>query len=340
MSFMSEIMEQPKVAMDLLGAFQTDEYKKNAEWLKKTMQEAAPAKFLFVGMGSSLFAGYIAVSLLTRAGIDARAMEAQEFIDFGTKLLDEHTIVIAISQSGRSMETVAACEQIKDFPRLAVVTNLPESNLAKYGKTAFLLHAGEEKHTATKSYTNTVVAVEYISAIITGADIPEFFGHVQKAAAYMSDMLSKDWSDIRDFWNGSTYTAMAGSGVSYCTASHAALVMMEAAHENVADYTVGQFIHGPIEIINEAFCTILYDFEPTVQESVDRVIEHTLNYGGRVILLTNRKNVPVRERMYVIDIPFEQDTVPMLEIIPMEMLTYLVGIQRGLHPGDLYRVHK
>ena len=341
MSFYSEMMEQPAAIQRLLDAFSTEEYQRETACLMEMIERAKPAKFLFAGMGSSLYASYISASLLRRAGIQAYALEARELTSFDTPVVDEHTILFAVSQSGNSMETVALCERFKDFPGLAVITNLKESNLYKYGQAKFHLEAGVEKHSATKSYTNTVLAILYLSYLITGRDTEKLVEEARQLVDTMQSLLDAPNEPLADFWAGSTYTALIGSGVSYCTASHAALIMMEAAHVNAAHYTVGQFIHGPIEIINGEFCSILFDFEPAVREELDRVVDVTLKYGGRVLLFTQRRDIPAAERLMVVPINCKDGLLaPIAEILPIEKMALEIGQRAGLHPGDLYRVHK
>lgn len=341
MSFYTEMMEQPAAVKRLLEAFETQEYREQVSNLQEMMRAAAPARFLFAGMGSSLYASYIACSILRRAGIHAYALEARELASFDSPIIDENTILVGVSQSGNSMETVALCEKYRDFPNLAVITNLKTSNLYKYGRAKFHLEAGEEKHTATKSYTNTVLAILYISYVITGKDTAALLAEAGKLTDVMEKLLAMPVEPIADFWKGSTYTALVGSGVSYCTASHAALVMMEAAHVNAAHYSVGQFIHGPIEIINEQFCSIIFDFEPAVRDQLDRVIEYTLKFGGRVLLFTQRKDMPEHECLMTIAVDCENGLLaPLVEILPIETMTLEIGRRAGLCPGDLYRVHK
>lgn len=341
MSFYTEMMEQPTAAKRLLEAFATPEYRAQIDVLKAMMRSAEPVRFVFAGMGSSTYASYIACSILRRAGIQAYTFEARELAAFDGPVIDEHTILFGVSQSGNSLETVALCEKYKDFPNLAVITNLKTSNLYRYGRAKFHLEAGEEKHTATKSYTNTVLAILYIAYEIAGMDVQAMLAQADKLIGEMERLLAMPADAMTDFWQGSAFTALIGSGVSYCTASHASLVLMEAAHVNAAHYTVGQFIHGPIEIINGEFCSIIFDFEPAVRDQLDRVIDYTLKFGGRVLLFTQRKDMPARERMMTIEIDCENGLLaPLAEILPIETLTLEIGRRAGLCPGDLYRVHK
>ena len=341
MSFYDEICEQPSALRRLLNAFSTPEYEQQIAALQAMVSSAAPARFIFSGMGSSLYASYIACSILRRAGIQAYALESRELTSFDAPVIDEHTVLFAVSQSGNSMETVALCEQYRDDPRLAVITNLTTSRLYQYGGARFALHAGPEKHTATKSYTNTVMAMLYVAYRITGKDAGVLLTECAALADEMERLLAQPIAPMADFWAGNTYTALVGSGVSYCTASHAALVLMDAAHVNAAHYTVGQFIHGPIEIIDDGFCTILFDFEPAVRDQLDRVMEITLRYGGKVILMTQRQDIPAQERLMVVPIDCPNGlAAPLAEILPIELLTLEIGRRAGLHPGDLERVHK
>ncbi len=341
MSFYTEIMEQPAAIRRLLEAVRTPAYQQQIENLCEMIRERPEVKFVFAGMGSSLYASYIACSILRRSGIQAYAFEALELSRFDSSVIDDNTILFAVSQSGNSMETFELCRKYKDFSGLAVITNLKTSNLYQFGRAKFHLEAGIERHSATKSYTNTVLAILYISFKITNRNCDVLFADVANLSAVMEKLLDMPVAPLADFCEGCTYMALVGSGVSYSTASHAALVLMEAARINAAHYTVGQFIHGPIEIINDRFISIIFDFEPDVRDELDRVIEYTLKYGGKVLLLTQRRNLPERERVITMKIDCPNGLLaPLAEILPIEKLTLELGNRAGLCPGDLYRVHK
>lgn len=341
MSFYSEIQEQPIVAARLAQAMESEAYQAQIQKLQDIITQRKPSQYIFAGMGSSLFASYIATSLLRRHGIRAYAMEARELLAFDAPIIDEDTFLFAVSQSGNSQETFQLCEKYRDFPALATITNLPTSRLYPYGQAHFTLEAGPEKHTATKSYSNTVLTIVYLAHAIAGNDLKPIMQDILNIVPTMESLVSASAQELTVFWEGSTYTALVGSGVSNCTACHAGLVLMEAAHVNAASYTVAQFAHGPIEIINEQFCTILFDFEPAVREDLDRVMASTLKYGGRVILFTQRTDVAPCDRLMINVIPCgNSELAPALEILPIELMTLEIGRRKGLCPGDLYRVHK
>ena len=309
------------------------------------IERVRPNQYIFTGMGSSLFASQIPCSYLRRKGIRAFALEANELQALDAAIIDEHTVLIAISQSGNSLETVRFCERYEERP-LIIVTNKTSSNLAEYGDVQLFLHAGDEYSTATKSYTNTIAALMYLAYVISGQEQAEFdalFAELNHSADVMEGML-RDMAlaeKLADFLTGRSTKTLVGSGASYATVKHGQLIFLEAARELVADYTVGQFSHGPIEVIDDKFVSIMFDFNPAVREGLENVMKLTEQYGGRSLLFTNRRNVESNDQRLIVPIDCEDEFIsPLLEVIPMELVVYVMGNRKGYHPGELHRVHK
>lgn len=343
MSFIDEIFEQPVVARRLTDCL-VQTHQDTIANIQKLCDRVQPTQFIFVGMGSSLFASEITCTFLRRRGIRAFALEANEFLGFDGPIVDEHTILVAVSQSGNSMETVRFCEKYKNHPMITV-TNQEQGNLAKYGDVRLFLKAGDEHFTATKSYTNTVIMLVFLAyALAKETDkIDVLFDEMYKCADGIESILAEKNlpAQMDDFIGHCTTLSLVGSGASYATAQHGLLVLMEAARMSPLAFTSGQFIHGPVEIIDEDFGCILFDFDPVVREEVNGVIDLIDKFGGRSLIFTNRTDLDSTKnrlvRTFDCQNPFLSST---LEIMPVELLTYAIGQRKGTNPGVLHRVHK
>lgn len=348
MSFLDEINEQPAALMRL-----TENYRNSSECaeaglkLKKLIDETGPSQYIFTGMGSSLFAGYIACAYLRRKGLRAYTVEANELLAGDDRVIDDKTVVVAVSQSGNSMETLSLCKKYREFPNLVTLTNLSESNLYGYGAVKFLLYAGKEYHTSTKSYTNTVAALLYIMYIIAGEDNfaqESLFGTLTRCASWMGNYLIdgiKEAGRLSDVIGGSKIITAVGTGASCCTVCHMQLLFFEAARRQMVSYSAGQFIHGPVELIDAGFCSVIFDFDPAGRIKIDEVSDLTLKYGGKVLIFTNRGDMASGERLTPVYIPCGHPyAAPIYEIIPVELTAYIMGVRAGYHPGNLERIHK
>ena len=343
MNFISEIRQQAP-ALRTLVQYWNDTYTEDTEKIQALLARTTPTQILFVGMGSSLFASEIACTYLRRKGIRAYTLEANECLRFDTPVLDEHTLLVAVSQSGNSMETVRFCEQYRNSP-LITVTNQEQGNLAKYGDVKIFLRAGDEHFTATKSYTNTVAALVYLAMQLAGDTdgLPVLYDEILKCADAIQTMVDDSVlpEKMADFLRETKLLTLVGSGASFATVEHGQLVMLEAARIQSFSYTAGQFIHGPVEVIDSAFGCIVFDFDPAVREETNHVISLTEKFGGRTLVITNRTDLPEIGQRMVLQMNCDNSFLaPLLEIIPIELWVKYTGEKKGYTPGVLHRVHK
>jgi fructoselysine-6-P-deglycase FrlB-like protein len=134
---------------------------------------------------------------------------------------------------------------------------------------------------------------------------------------------------------------MVGSGPSYCTASHAELILLEMSKTLAMRYTPAQFIHGPVEIIAGGFCGVLFDLDPEIHSDIDKVAGLLRSYEGKTIYITSRTDPVSGGAAEIFTIPYRNRYLaPILEILPIVLAAYNLGLGKNLEPGVLYRVHK
>jgi len=296
-------------------------------------------------MGSSYFVGYIATALLSEMGIKSRAYEAKEFANAGVKTVGNDAMIFLVSQSGESKEIIEFCETgLIDGKNVAVVTNNTDGFLYKYGEIKFLLHAGKEYTTATKTYTNTVASILYICNLILESKklkAYNFYGIANECVKIMQNLIGSYSGEMTDLFTDAEYICLVGGGASYCSASHAELVVEEAGKMYSTRYLPAQFLHGPVELINEKFNAIVLDFSDNTRKETDRIIDNVITYGGKICVITNRDISIKNERLLLIKLDVENEYyTPLVEIMPIELFINDIGLKRGLTPGILTRVRK
>ena len=274
MSYYYEIRQQPSVLNDFADFIEAS-YDEFSQQIDDLMRTTAPEEIIFSGMGSSLFVSEIACAYLRRKGLKAFTLEANELLHFDRPILGPHTLLVAVSQSGNSMETVRLCDTYKDAP-LITVTSREDGNLARYGKISLFIKSGEEHFTSSKSYTNSVAAMVYLAMLMAGEKdaIPALCRDLRICAGQIRAILDDEGlpRSVDEFLSACSCITLVGSGGSYATVEHGALVMLETARILSAEYTAGQFIHGPVEIIDERFGCIIFDFDKEARADIDRVI--------------------------------------------------------------------
>jgi glutamine---fructose-6-phosphate transaminase (isomerizing) len=345
MAFIDEIRQQPDALRNVIKEY-CDEGNVSAEKLSSIIKNKKYSQIIFTGMGSSYFAGYVSCAMLRKQGIRAYAFETKEFMNQCLGICGDDTLLVIISQSGESSEVVELCKLLKSDENVIVVTNYADKTLYKYGVCKFLLYAGSEYYTASKTYTNTIAAIIYISYLIMGREA-ESRDYFEKNASYCADIMEK-WIDDKqnidslvDFFRDASSICLIGSNASYCSASHGELLVEEAGKMFSTRYLAAQFIHGPVELISPQYIAIAFDFSEDTRKEIDRIIDNIVFYGGKLCVVTNRDLKSDNERLKIIKINLEDEFyAPLIEIIPVELLINYLGTERGLKPGVLTRVVK
>lgn len=343
-AFMDEVREQPIALMRFAEqAFQETELE---EQLEKVIRERENPHIVLTGMGSSLFACYVTMKFLQKKGIHATVMESMELLNMHVSFFAKDVIVVAVSQSGESLEVLKLLQELPgDIPVISV-TNYPKSHLYGMTELHFGIYAGTEYLTSTKTYTNTLAAMlllAYRIAGCSGEEKEKLRRQLEVCSAGMEKIIGEEHlgDEIADFISDISFLICVGGGYSYTTTCHSEIVAEEAGKFYSSRYTPAQFIHGPIELIAPGFGAVLYDFDPDCSAKCDEVRENILHYGGKVLCITNRKDIASRENQLVYVIEHEDPaTAVLLEIIPLELGIDSLCKKRGTAAGHLSRVVK
>jgi glutamine---fructose-6-phosphate transaminase (isomerizing) len=337
MSFLEEIKQQPRALRDW------------ATWstnpgLAKPVQDFlahhSAERIIFTGMGSSLFAGMIAVHQLQMQGLNSLTLDTQEVLSHYAALLSDDALLIIISQSGTSPEPVQLARCLQG--RYLAITNQPASPLAQLAGCAMPLCCGEERHTTSKTYTNSIAAAQTLASWILHdhADLQQIWLSASGEMNRLIDEASRYVPPALALIKDCTTIAIIGSGASFANACQAQLVLTEVAHVQANAYTPGQFLHGPIEAIDQNYGAILLD-TPAMKEKAGIIMAEIVRYGGKVICISTQSPPPAAAGAIYIPIqtPFP-DRSHILEIVPIELLANEAGLASGLQPGCLLRTQK
>src|SRR5579859_4515418 len=164
-SLLDEIRSQPQILHGLLEA-STTALADLRPWANK-LEDQQIRRVVFTGMGSSFFAAYPAVIYLLQQGIDALVVESSELLYDYRPLLDKNTLLVAVSQSGRSVEVAKLLEAIGKQQPVIGVTNDPESPLARQSDVQVYMHAGPELTVSTKTYTCTLAVLHMLARVLS-----------------------------------------------------------------------------------------------------------------------------------------------------------------------------
>lgn len=340
---MKEIHEQPKAVRDTLASAIQDgqiQYDK----LGLTPQELGDLNAVYiVGCGSAYHVGVTAQYVLEDlARIPVRVELASEF-RYRTPLLPEKTLVIIISQSGETADSLAALRQAKQYgaSTLAIV-NVVGSTIAREADHVFYTLAGPEIAVATTKAYSTQLAASYVLAIalakargtLAEEDAARMIGELETLPDKIEKLLE---NKERIQWFASKQVAakdifFIGRGIDYAISLEGSLKMKEISYIHSEAYAAGELKHGTISLIepNTLVVGIL-----TQQDLYEKTLSNLLeckSRGAYLMALTCSGNYSIEDSAdFVIYIPkTDPHFAASLGVIPLQLLGYYVSVAKGL----------
>ena len=337
---LKEIHEQPDVIRNILtGKLHTpqdnvilNEVKLTKEHLKKLN------RIQIIACGTSLHAAMIGKYLLeSLCGIAVDVEASSEYI-YRRTVTDEHTLVIGVSQSGETADTLTAIKQAKaKGSHVLIITNRPDSAMAREADSLVPVNAGiEVSVAATKSYIAQLVSF-YLLAIYL-AEIKESANEYlllslktdlmilpQKIEQILShkeeiQKCARNYSGTKDF----IYIAR---GINYPTALEGALKLKEISYINATGYPAGELKHGPIAMLDETMPVLSILMKGCVYEKLLSNSEEAKARNARMIALTNSEDEKLNDLFdFIIRVPDVQDMLsPIIAIVPLQLLAYYIA---------------
>jgi glucosamine--fructose-6-phosphate aminotransferase (isomerizing) len=341
---LKEIFEQPASVRDSMrGRLDTRNGIISLGGIRDYLQKLIQAeRIIIVGCGTSWHAGLVGEYLIEElARIPVEVEYASEF-RYRNPILSEKDIVIAISQSGETADTLAAIQLAKSKGvTILGICNVVGSSIARESHAGSYTHAGPEIGVAsTKAFTAqvtilTLLALEIAKAkgtitqsgffqIIRELDnIPEKIEKVLESNEQILE-IARNYSHVRNF-------LYLGRGYNFPVALEGALKLKEISYIHAEGYPAAEMKHGPIALIDEEMpCVVIATNKGTYEKVVSNIMEIKAR-KGKIIAIVTRGDRLVREQAnYVIEIPeTEELLVPLLATIPLQLLSYHMAILRG-----------
>ena len=338
-----EMHEQPRALRDTeMGRLHPDGTTEFEELSLTSAELGEIERVVFVGCGSAYYAclsGRIALEHWAR--VPAEVEIASEF-RYRDAVLGERTLVVAVSQSGETLDTFHALREAhRRGARTIALTNVVDSLLAREADGALYTRAGPEIGVAsTKCHSAQIVmlqlfalhlarlrgTLEYEEAGELASDLLALPGLVQSALDQMKDYtaVAQALAEVKDVY-------FLGRGVGYAVALEGALKLKELAYVRAEAYPAGELKHGPIVVIDESAVVIAVATRGHLREKVMANIAEVKARGATVVALCTAGDDATRA---VADLALEIPTVPELvspavAIVPLQALAYGVARARG-----------
>jgi glucosamine--fructose-6-phosphate aminotransferase (isomerizing) len=341
---LKEIYEQPRSIRDCMrgriypasGKVQLGGIKEYVEKLKNI------DRIIIVACGTSWHAGLVGEYLIEEyARIPVEVEYASEF-RYRNPIISEKDLVIAISQSGETADTMAAIELAKEKgATIFGICNVVGASIPRTTHAGVYTHAGPEIGVAsTKAFTAQVTVLTlmafYIAqqrGTITQSKMVEYLTELDEIPDLVERALksSDQIKIIADKFKDSNNCLFLGRGSSFPVALEGALKLKEISYIHAEGYPAAEMKHGPIALIDEDMPVIFIATKHSSYEKVVSNIQEVKARGGRVIAIVTEGDTTVRDMAeYVIEIPQTGEAfVPLLATIPLQLLSYYIAVMRG-----------
>ncbi|KJE36377.1 glucosamine--fructose-6-phosphate aminotransferase [Thalassospira sp. HJ] len=337
-----EIFEQPAVIGDTLHAF-INPATQTIKLPDMPFSFADASRLTIVACGTSYYAGLVAKHWVERyAGLGVDVDVASEF-RYRCPPLPKGGVALFISQSGETLDTLAALRYAKSKgQKIVSIVNVPESTIARESDVVLLTYAGPEIGVAsTKAFTtqltvlaclavtigreNGTLAKDEEAAIVTAlTEVPKHAAEVLHHDEALKQ-LAIDVADARD-------VLYLGRGLGYPIAMEGALKLKEISYIHAEGYAAGEMKHGPIALIDQSVPIIVIAPSDELFEKTASNMQEAAARGGRVIFISDAPGLAKLGDMAsaTVELPKVADFVaPILYTIPVQMLAYHVAVHKG-----------
>ncbi len=339
---LKEIFEQPKALRDTLAGRLTDDKVILQEVDLSPSEVASFKKVAIVACGTAYHAGLIGRGLIERwAKIPVEVDIASEF-RYRSPLIDDKTLVVVISQSGETADTLAALrESKKKGARVIAITNVVGSSVAREAHDVIHTWAGPEIAVAsTKAYTTQIEGMILLALYLTQAKgtmpqewINEIISELRKLPEKTEEILKQTYriQELARYFEKVSSTFFIGRGLDWAVAQEGSLKLKEISYIHAEAYAAGELKHGTLALITEDTPVIALATQRDLYEkALSNVIEVKAR-DAKVIGFTFEGNSDfdksVNEVFYL---PLTVNELsPILTVIPLQLLSYYVSVARG-----------
>ncbi len=294
-------------------------------------------RVLLTGMGSSFHALHPLNLRLTDHGIPSTMLETSELVHNYSRALNSKTLVIAVSQSGESAEMVRLAQVNQGAPVIAI-TNTPDSTLARNAVAALFTHAGDEFSVSCKTYVTTLMVIQWLANALCGVDTEQSRAKLQDAEHATANYLAgwkKHVLSLAQILSGIRSLFLVGRGASLAAVGTGALVIKESDHFHAEGMSSAAFRHGPFEMLNEDVFVAVFAGDEKTRVLNDALAVDIRNASGRAEGIGEHSGAD-SFRLVECDPAIR----PILEILPVQMITIALAALAGREAGKFERATK
>lgn len=322
-----EIYEEPQVIKDTLS---------EAEKIKEIVSKFKNFnRICFVACGTSYHASLIGEYLIeSQIGIPTEVILASEF-EYFQKTLNKHTLVIFITQSGETADTIKALKIAKKKSETLAIVNVVGSSITREADHVIYTRAGPEiSVAATKTYISQLICIYLLVAYL--GENEKLLDNLYKISRLSEKILSREeqireiakkYKFARDFF-------YIGRGFNYPTALEGALKLKEITYIHGEGYPAGELKHGPLALIEDNIPVVgILPPGPSYRKTYNNLQEIKARGADMIILgANNDTHLDDIEDKLLFDPEIDEVLSPLLYIIDLQLLAYYISIEKGIDP--------
>lgn len=256
---------------------------------------------------------------------------ASEF-RYTKQFIDEKTLVVVISQSGETADTLAAVAKAKEHNcKLLAITNVVGSSIAREIENVFYTFAGPEIAVAsTKAYTTQIIALYLIAKYFSCKDFEKVKKEALNISEYIKEVLAKK-EEIKNLAKNLVNAKdifYLGRSVDYYLANEGALKLKEISYIHAESFAAGELKHGTIALIEKDTPVIAISTVEDLYEKMISNIQEVKSRGAKVIDITNNESM-LGDKNSIIIPKIDKYLTPIIAIIPLQILAYYVSYLKG-----------
>lgn len=341
---LKEIFQQPQTIKDCMrgrvypndGIVQLGGIKDYIDKLKNI------DRIIIVSCGTSWHAGLVGEYLIEEyARISVEVEYASEF-RYRNPIITERDVVIAISQSGETADTIAAIELAKEKgATIFGICNVVGASIPRITHAGIYTHAGPEIGVAsTKAFTAQVTVLTLLAlnisqskGTITQAKLVELLTKLEQIPDLIEECLELDYQIqyLAEQFKDAHNFLFLGRGTGFPVALEGALKLKEISYIHAEGYPAAEMKHGPIALVDENMPVVFIATEASSYEKVISNIQEIKARKGRVIAIVSKGDKEIKKIAdYTIEIPRTDEIfLPLLATIPLQLMSYHIAVMRG-----------
>ena len=340
---MKEIYEQPNVIKDTYrGRLLANEGLIKMAGIEDNLEKFLNAdRILIVACGTSWHAGLVAEYIFEEfTRIPVEVEYASEF-RYRNPIINKGDILIAISQSGETADTLAAIKLAKEKGAFVFgVCNVVGSSISRETHAGAYTHAGPEIGVAsTKAFTTQITVLTMIAlrlakakGTLSNSDFHRYLQELEVIPEKVKEALetNEKAKEIAAEFKDATNCLYLGRGYNFPVALEGALKLKEISYIHAEGYPAAEMKHGPIALIDEEMPVIVIAPRQGHYDKVVSNIQEIKSRSGRIIAIVTKGDVQVRDLAeYIIEVPDTADALsPLLTTIPLQLLSYHIAVMR------------